>query len=345
MKPTVCYSIQRPFAPLPSDRTVLWLASNYAAAGYPVCPADSAGGLDGDCGLLLTNRKLKDTNPGFPAIVIGCDGDLRDRIRLALGVVYGRMPSYHRSGDGALSRLLSPLRRLLNVRRSPAASLPDMPPGGAGSGLAGGRVVIRVNVDWDERGLDILERWCEMLEIRPTLAVAGSEISNNEARFKRFVEQTGCGIASHTWSHHVVLSSSGRSGQQREIIANHDYLEQLTGREVRGFVAPYVKYNRHTFGLLEESGYRWFIRSWLLHPLRLQGTSLTDLGVNFSFSRGWQDRLGERLSHSDLALQLHLRDLVRYEHLLEHNIRLLLQRGVRIIDCETYFRETGGETS
>ena len=343
MASTVYYSVKRPFSPLPSDRTTLWLASTYAAAGHKVSPAARPGLAGGDCGLLLTNRKLSNQETGFPVIRIGCGSDRRDRLRQSLGVLYGRTPLYQ--SDNVAGRLLagalSPLRRLLGVRRRPA--IPDgSAPDGTPPDLTDRRVVLRINVDWDARGLDILERWCETFELRPTLAVAGIEVKDNESRLRSFIKGTGCDIASHTWSHCVVLSSHGAKRQREEIAANHDYLSQLTGKAVKGFVAPYVKYNRRTFDVLDELGYDWFIRNWLLHPLRLQGTGLTDLGVNFNFSSGWQDRLLVRPVHSDLVLQLHLRDLVSYEHLLEHSIRLLLQRGVRIIDCETFYRETAG---
>ncbi len=341
MERTVCYSVKRPWSPLPSDRTVLWLASTYAAEGYRVRAVARPEAVSESCELLLTNYPAAEA--ACPVLRIGSDGDRRDMVRLALGRIHGRNPLYQR-GDRRAGRMLSgllwPLRKLLS---SPAAhsaaefTLPEVP-----STLSGRKVVLRINVDWDAGGMDILERWCEHYKLRPTLAIAGTEISGSEQRIRRFVDSTGCDIASHSWSHHVVMSSYGQKRQRMEIETNHDYLRQLTGHKVRGFVAPYIKYDRRTFELLQESGYEWFIRSWLLHPLPLQQSGLTDLGVSFSFSRGWQNRLLSRLAHSDIALQLHLRDLVRYEHLLEHNIQLLLQHGVRIVDCETFFGETGG---
>lgn len=329
--------------PLPSDKVVMWLASTYAAAGYRVRAVSSPEEAGESCGLLLTNCNLPLPNSNLPVIEIGSDGDGRDMIRQALGRLYGRCPLYQRKHKAGrlLSGLLRPLSKVLSGRKAlpPPASLgePEVP-----SGLSGRRVVLRVNVDWDSRGLDILERWCELFKLRPTLAIAGTEISGNEQRVSRFIDNTGCDIASHSWSHHVVMSSHGRKRQRMEITDNHDFLRQLCGHQVRGFVAPYIKYDRRTFELLQECGYEWFIRNWLLHPLPLQQSKLTDLGVSFSFSRGWQSSMLARLAHSDIALQLHLRDLVRFEHLLEHNIRLLLQHGVRIIDCDTFFRETAG---
>ncbi len=343
MDPTVCYSVKRPWTPLPSDRAAMWLASTYAASGCrvrAVAPTEAAGD---DCELLLTNYRVAGSDHNYPVIEIGGDGDTRSMIRLALGRIHGLSPFYQRGDTRAgrtFSGLLRPLGKLLSSHKTPLPAGSDVPD--APSNLGGRRVVLRVNVDWDSRGLDILERWCERFELRPTLAIAGSEILASQQRVRRFIAATNCDIASHSWSHYVVMSSHGRRRQRMEIADNHDYLRQLTGREVRGFVAPFIKYDRRTFELLQECGYQWFIRGWLLHPLPLQQSSLTDLGVSFRFSRGWQDRLLARLGHSDIALQLHLRDLVRYEHLLEHNIRLLLQHGARIIDCETFFRETTG---
>ncbi len=343
MNQTVCYSVKRPWTPLPSDRAVLWLASTYAAAGCRVRAVARGEAAGDDCGLLLTNYPVAGSGHHYPVIEIGGDGDTRSLIRLALGRIHGLSPFYQR-GDLKTGRLLSgllrPLGKLLSSRKTclpPRPAGPDVP-----SNLSGRRVVLRVNVDWDPRGLDILQRWCERFGLRPTLAIAGSEILASQQRVRRFIDATHCDVASHSWSHYVVMSSHGRRRQRMEITDNHDYLRQLSGREVRGFVAPFIKYDRRTFELLRECGYRWFIRSWLLHPLPLQQSGLTDLGVSFSFSRGWQNRLPARLGHSDIALQLHLHDLVRHEHLLEHNIRLLLQHGVRIIDCETFFRETTG---
>jgi len=340
---TICYSIKRPWSPLPSDRAVLWMASTYAASGYRVRAVAHPEATGDDCALLLTNNRTNMLDSDAPVIRVGCDGDRRDMVRLALGRLYGRSPLYQRSDmrtGRILSGLLWPLRKLLSSRTGLPASeltMPEVP-----SALAGRRVMLRVNVDWDSAGMDILERWCERYGLRATLAIAGTEISGSEQRVRNFVDQTGCDIASHSWSHHVVMSSQGRKRQRMEIQDNHDYLRQLTGHEVRGFVAPYIKYDRHTFELLQESDYKWFIRSWLMHPLPLEQSGLTDLGVNFSFSRGWQNRLLSRLACGDIALQLHLYDMVRYEHLLEHNIRLLLQHGVRIVDCETYLSETSG---
>ena len=346
MTRTVCYSVKRPWTPLPSDRAVMWLASTYAASGCRVraiAPTEAAGD---DCELLLTNYRAAAPNSGCPVLEIGSDGDTRDMIRLALGRIHGLSPFYQRNDLRAgrvFSSLLRPLGKLLSSRK---ADLPPQPAGpvatDAPSNLSGRRVVLRVNVDWDSKGMDILERWCDMFALRPTLAIAGSEILASEQRVRRFIAATQCDVASHSWSHYVVMSSRGRRRQKMEITDNHDYLRQLTGREVRGFVAPFIKYDRRTFELLQEYGYKWFIRGWLLHPLALQQSSLTDLGVSFSFRRGWQNQLLARLSHSDIALQLHLHDLVHHEHLLEHNIRLLLEQGVRIVDCDTFFRETTG---
>jgi peptidoglycan/xylan/chitin deacetylase (PgdA/CDA1 family) len=340
---TVYYSVKRPWSPLPSDRAVLWLASTYAASGYRVRALDRSADTGQDCSLLLTNHRDNTPNSGAPVLRVGSDGDRRDMIRLAMGRIYGLSPLYQRNDRKAgrvLSSLLWPLRKLLSSRTAHPADELAMPE--IQSTLSGRRVMLRINVDWDAGGMDILERWCERYGLRPTLAIAGTEIGGSEQRVRRFVEESGCDIASHSWSHHVVMSSHGHKRQRMEITANHDYLRQLTGQKVRGFVAPYIKYDRRTFELLQECGYQWFIRSWLLHPLPLAQSGLTDMGVNFSFSRGWQNRLLSRLAHSDITLQLHLRDLVRYEHLLEHNIRLLLQHGVRIVDCETFFRETTG---
>jgi hypothetical protein len=201
------------------------------------------------------------------------------------------------------------------------------------------RVVFRVNVDWDEAGFCNLERWCDRYPLRPTLAVAGTEIKSHTGRVKKFLQATGANLASHSWSHYVVLSSCGKRRQEREIQDNHHYLEDLCGRQVTGFVAPYLKYNRRTFDLLQEAGYKWFIRSWLVHPLRLARYSLVDLGVNFFFQPGREQLLWQRLALSDLTLQLHLRDLARFEKEMERLLEELVSRGVRLVDCDTYFNE------
>ena len=340
MERTVLYSVKRPWQPLSSDKTVMWLASTYAAAGYRVRPLTDKGVSTAGCDLLLTNRDSAHWDFACPVINIGSDGDSRDRIRLALGRLYGRSRYYQKQGGvgGFYSSLLRPLKKILSGRR--ALPIEEIAPEGVPGEINGRRVVFRVNVDWDARGLDILERWCETYGFRPTLVIAGTEIKGSEQRLKSFAANTGCDIASHSWSHYLVMSSHGRARQRREITDNHEYLGQLLGCNVKGFVAPYIKYDRRTFEILAESGYKWFIRSWLLHPLPLGNSGLIDLGVSFGFGRLWQNRILSRLAHSDIVLQLHLPDLVRHEHLLEHNIRLLLQHGVRIIDCETFYRET-----
>ena len=204
--------------------------------------------------------------------------------------------------------------------------------------------MFRVNVDWDSHGLDLLERWCECFGIRPTLAIAGCEIQGHEKRIKDFVERTGADIAGHSWSHRVVLPCHGVRRQREEVLRNKTFLEDLTGREVNGFVAPYIKYDRRTFDVLADSGHHWFIRSWSVHPVPLAGFDLLDLGVNFYFSPGWEEISVSRLALSDLVFQLHLTDLPRLEAGLERALVRLHELGVRYLSCQDYYREmkTGG---
>lgn len=337
--------LKNPYTPLFSDKSLMWLASTFAARGYRLVSASNLPVLqEGE--VLLTNLRMSKTSlPSQGNILrLTSSTDRLNRLMLLLAYFHGKSPFFHATTESGSNELVQgfirlfkkPFRRGYKTATEPAVPLQEI----ANLPIPEGRrVVLRVNVDWDEAGFCILERWCDRYPLRPTLSVAGTEIRSRTRRVKKLVERAGADVASHSWSHYVVLSSHGRRRQLREIQDNHRFLEDLCGRHIKGFVAPYTKYNRLTFELLEEAGYRWFIRSWLVHPLRLAGYGLVDLGVNFFFQPGWEQLLWQRLALSDLTIQLHLRDLSRYEKEIERLLREMTSRGVRLVDCETYFNE------
>ena len=340
--------LKNPCSPLFSDKALLWLASTLAAGGCRV-EAVSGSAVPRRGELLLTNcpAKRNVTPEPWNVLRLTSSTDRWNRLMLALGYFYGKSRLFHASAPGAGGQ---PARRLIGWLKKPfrgrhLAGRPGEIPGAAEAQPpipAGRKVVFRVNVDWDPQGFSLLERWSAKFGLCPTLAIAGSEIQGNVKPVKAYLERTGANVASHSWSHYIVLSSLNRARQQQEIFGNQRFLEDLSGKAVTGFVAPYTKYDRHTFSLLEQAGYRWFIRSWLVHPLPLPGFKLIDLGINFFFQPGWEQAIFHRLALSDLVFQLHLRDLVTWEKELEHLLEELPAQGVRIVDCDTYYQETLG---
>ena len=344
-KNTTYLLLKNPYEPLFSDKSLMWLASTFAARGHRLLSATEPPVLkDGE--ILLTNLGLdKAPVPGKGNIFrLTSSTDRLNRLMLRFACFYGRSPFFHATTESGSNTLvqgaISLIKKPFCSRHKAAAVASALSQETAGQPIPETRrVVFRVNVDWNEAGFSILQRWCSRYPLRPTLAIAGTEIQSQIRRVKEFIELTGADVASHSWSHYVVLSSHGKRRQLREIQDNHNFLEDLCGRQVNGFVAPYVKYNRRTFELLEEAGYRWFIRSWLVHPLRLAGSGLVDLGVNFFFRPGLEHLFWQRLALSDLTLQLHLRDLARYEKEMERLLEELTRRGIPLVDCATYFNE------
>lgn len=344
-KNTAYLLLKSPYKPLFSDKSLMWLASTFAARDYRLVSASACPVLqEGE--ILLTNLGLgKISLPSQGNIFrLTSSTDRLNRLMLLLAYFYGKSPFFLATTENSSNVLVQGLIGLFKkpFRRGHKTATEPAVPSQEIANLPipeGRRVVFRVNVDWDEKGFCILEHWCDRYSLSLTLAIAGTEIKSQTRRIKKFVERPGADVASHSWSHYVMLSSHGKRRQLREIQDNHRFLEDLCDRQVKGFVAPYTKYNRLTFELLEEAGYRWFIRSWLVHPLRLAGYGLVDLGVNFFFQPGWEQLLWQRLALSDLTLQLHLRDLARYEKELERLLRELTSRGVRLVNCETYFNE------
>jgi peptidoglycan/xylan/chitin deacetylase (PgdA/CDA1 family) len=346
---TVYLQCNKPCEPLFSDKCLFWLASTFAAAGHPV--KSVADRLEpGRKDIVLTNTTVRGSlapESNHEVLRLTSSTDRMESLMRMAGRIYGRSRFYHPPSATGASRTI---RRLIDQAKKPFAKQFEQPsetftplPNSPESLSTEGRnVVFRINVDWDSRGLDLLDRWCERFELHPTLAVAGSEILEHRRRVREFVNRYNVDVASHSYSHYVVLSSRTRERQRREISDNQSFLEDLFSRPVRGFVAPYIKYNRNTFELLEEYGYRWFIRSWMLHPVGLPGFKLLDLGVNFYFSPGWENRLPQSLGRSDLVLQLHLRDLVKQEKQIEWMLEYLAGKRVRFIDCSTFFEQRRG---
>ena len=345
-KNTTYLLLKNPYEPLFSDKSLMWLASTFPASGSRLLCVEAPPLLkEGE--ILLTNLPPgKIPLPGNGNIIrLTSSTDRLNRAMLLLAHFYGKSSFFHATTESGRNTLVQGLISLLKKpfrRESKNAASPEVLSDEAASQAIpeGRRVVFRVNVDWDEAGFSTLQRWCDRYPLRPTLAVAGTEIKSHAGRVKKFIQDTGANLASHSWSHYVVLSSYGKRRQEREIQSNHHFLEDLCGRQVTGFVAPYLKYNRRTFDILQEAGYRWFIRSWLVHPLRLARHGLVDLGVNFFFQPGREKMLWQRLALSDLTFQLHLRDLARYEKEMEQLLEELFSRGVRLVDCDTYFNET-----
>ncbi len=347
MKPqNIFLQLKNPCEPLISDKCLLWLAGTFGAAGHPLRSLAAREEIP-PAGLLLTNLPVKGSflpGSGCAVLKLTSSGDRAAALKRLLGHLYGRTRYFHPPSAGGSGRAL---RRLIKLAvrsfagRLEPETLRDEPSGTpAEPEIPEGRsVIFRVNVDWDRRGLELLERWCERFSVRPTLAVAGSEVANHRKRVQDFVARHQVDIASHSFSHYVVLSSQSLNRQRREIVDNQSFLEDLCGKPVSGFVAPYVRYDRRTFDLLQEYGYRWFIRSWLLHPVGLPGYRLLDLGVNFYFSPGWETRLPLSLARSDLVFQLHLRDLVKLESEIERTLAYLAHRRVSFIDCSTYYQQ------
>jgi len=336
---TVHLCPRSPYEPLFSDRYLMWLAGTLAASGSkvlahtaPVAPAENE--------LLLTNFRRPPAAAGGAVLHVSSPTDRTMRLMRPLGKLWAASGLFGSALAGS-----TPVKSLLGLVRKPFTAGSDILRGqiessGAGTEIPPGRrLVFRVNVDWDSRGLDILDRWCGRFGLRPTLAVAGSEIAGHEARVREVVARHGIDIAGHTWSHRVVLPALGTQRVREEITRNQAYLQDLFGRQVTGFAAPYMKYDRRTFECLAASGHRWFIRTWSVHPLPLPGFDLLDLGLNCLFPRGWESALAGRLALGDLVLQLHLPDLVRLEAGLESVLADLTARGVRFVNCGEYYNE------
>ncbi|MEA2063051.1 MAG: polysaccharide deacetylase family protein, partial [Gemmatimonadota bacterium] len=304
------------------------------------------------CGgeLLLTNRPARDfgkIGPGCEVLKLSSPTDRLTALMRALGKPYGRSRYFHPETAAGQGKII---RRLIGLAKKPFAgklapqSTGDAVPAAASTSTPaippGRNIVFRVNVDWDAKGLELLDRWCDRYRLRPTLAVAASEIKGHEKRLQDFASRHSVEIASHSFSHYVALPSQSISRQHSEISDNHNFLQDLFGQPVSGFVAPYLKYDRRTFELLAEQGCHWFIRSWQVHPVALAGFNLLDLGVNFFFSTGWENRLPWSLARSDLVFQLHLRDLVSLEHRIEWMLEYLAGQKVRFLDCSTYYELT-----
>jgi len=305
-KKTAYLLLKNPYEPLFSDKSLMWLASTFAARGYRL-PSVSEPPVLKEGEILLTNLSPgKSSLPSRGNILrLTSSTDRLNRLMLLLAYFYGKSSFFHAATEsgkntpvqGLIRLLKKPFRRKSKIKAGSEASSDET----TNQPIPGGRrVVFRVNVDWDEAGFSNLERWCDRYSFRPTLATAGTEIKSHTRRVKEFIQRTGADLASHSWSHYIVLSSYGKNRQRREIRDNHHFLEDLCDRQVTGFVAPYLKYNRRTFGILQEAGYRWFIRSWLVHPLRLAGYGLVDLGVNFFFRPDLEQLFWQRLTLSDL---------------------------------------------
>ena len=346
---TVYLQCKNPCEPLFSDKCLFWLASTFALAGHPVKSVTDR--LEpGPEDIVLTNHKTRDSLPpesNYEVLRLTSPTDRMESLMRLLGRIYGRSRFYHPSSAAGASHAI---RRLIDLAKKPFAKQHEQysetftPPGNSPEtpSIEDRNVIFRVNVDWDSRGLDLLDRWCERFKLQPTLAVAGSEVFEHSQRVREFVTRYQVDVASHSLSHYIVLSSQNRKRQRGEISDNHRFLEDLISRPVCGFVAPYIKYNKNTFELLEELGYRWFIRSWMLHPIGLPGFKLLDLGVNFYFSPGWENRLPQSLARSDLVLQLHLPDLPKHQKQIEWFLKYLADRRVRFIDCSTFFEQRRG---
>jgi len=343
---TVLLRLKNPYEPLFSDKCLFWLTSTFGAAGYSL-KSLAADEEPGPGALLLTNLALKDSlesESGCAVLRLSSSSDRAAALMRRLGRLYGKTRYFHPANVSGPNRAV---RRLIELAKLPFAKKIDQagagaeepPKAGEPKVPAGRSVIFRVNVDWDARGLDLLDRWCDRFGLSPTLALAGSEILDHQKRVREFVDRHSVDIASHSYSHYVVLSSRSSKRQRREIIDNQHFLEDLFCKPVNGFVAPYQKYDRRTFELLQEHGYRWFIRSWMLHPVGLPGFRLLDLGVNFYFSAGWEQRMPHSLARSDLVFQLHLRDLVKLESQIERTLAYLAGRRVKYLNCSSYFEQ------
>ncbi|MCE5269796.1 polysaccharide deacetylase family protein [bacterium] len=331
--------LRSPYEPLFSDRYLIWLAGTLAASGSRVV-AHTAPLAPGPQEILLTNFSRAPQAAGGAVLQATSPTDRTMHLMRPIGKLWAA------SGlSGSQFSESAPVKALLGLLRKPFTAHSDLSRGRieateeSAEIPAGRRLMFRVNVDWDSRGLDLLDRWCGRFGLRPTLAVAGSEIAGNEARVREVVARHGIEIAGHTWSHRVVLPALGTRRVREEITRNKAYLEDFFGNPVHGFAAPYMKYDRRTFECLAESGHRWFIRSWSVHPLPLPGFDLLDLGVSCYFPLGWENALAGRLALSDLVLQLHLPDLVRLEAGLESVLADLSARGVRFASCGEYYDE------
>ncbi|HUU28954.1 MAG TPA: polysaccharide deacetylase family protein [archaeon] len=344
---TIYLWLKNPYEPLFSDKCLLWLAGTYTGAGYKV-KAVTGPVVPGPEEILLTNMNPKKRLPssGGSILRLTSSTDLVNRLMRTLGYFYGKSRFFHvtteEGGNAFIQKAIGLLKMPFQSEYRVGSSQPDNTSVETAERTVpeGRRIVFRVNMDWDERGLGYLERWCEKFPLHPTLAIAGNELTGRQRRVKSFVERFNVDLASHSLSHYIVLSSHNKQRQRREIFDNHRLLEDLFSRPVTGFVAPYGKYNKRTFELLEETGYRWFIRSWSVAPLPLAGFNLADLGVSFFFTSGWKKTFFERLALSDLVLQLHLPDLASLAEEFERVIKELVARGVRFVDCRTYYNET-----
>ncbi len=338
--------LRHPWAPALSDKCLLWLASLLAAEGLPV---EAAVGTvnPGPGELLLTNqpRSRLPRRATGEILRLSSPTDRLNRLMLLAGNLYGRTPLFHgherRGLPAAVEELIACLRRPFRAglpAAGPEPPLPSEPP----LIPAGRKILVRINLDWDEQGFRLLERWCDQYGLRPTLAAATVELRGRERRFAALVRDHDLDLASHSHSHHVVLPAHGRARQRSEIADSRARLEDLAGRPVMGFVAPYLKYDRRTFALLTEQNFHWLIRSYLAAPLPIAGYPLTDLGMNFSFAPGWREELLPRLALGDLSLQLHLPDLPALEPHADLLFHQLPEQGARLVDCATLLTETRG---
>ena len=137
-------------------------------------------------------------------------------------------------------------------------------PTARGASAPGPRVAVTVDVEGDFgteslRGVDqvlpwLLDRFDE-LGVRATLFTVG-EVALRRPAIIRLASERGHLVASHAMTH-TPFSRIPTAKRRDELHRSRATLEEVTGRVVDGFRAPFFDLPDRVGPLLEEAGYRW----------------------------------------------------------------------------------------
>lgn len=335
----VYLDLANPYAPLTSDRTATWLAS-LAAVYHDTAVRCLGSELPEKGSLLVTNRKQKvELIENLDLLRLESGGQFTEKIFRRLGILYGQLPDFHAKGG---SPLRSALTRIARTFLSPREAQPERSADILSETNAGDvparDIAFRINIDWDAQGFEALASFMEQERIPLTIAAAVDEIRGNLGEVRELAAAFEIEIASHSMGHYIFLPGMSGNKQRREIRDSRNWLQDNLNTEVKGFVAPYMRYDRRAFEIIEEAGYDWFIRTWALCPVPLQGTTLTDLGVSYYLKRNWKESLPASLRAGNILFQLHLPDMRTLSAEIGEMILWLKNRGCRFVTCSDFLK-------